>query len=85
MQVTVSEMDAGQTTDDFYQKFFTTMGPAKSFFFEGQDGVLRRLHQSILELEQIVVTTLRPGLFHLTQHTKITGHPRRTNMFNELR
>lgn len=86
MPVTLSEIIAAQKTDDFCQTVIATMGHAKSFFFEGEDGVLRLLHPSIPELEQIVVPeTLPPCLLHLSHHTNVAGNPGRTRMFAHLR
>lgn len=65
-----------QKTDDFCQTVFSTMHQAKYLYFEGEDCVLRRMHPSSLELEQIVIPeSLRPLLLHLAHHLKMRGHP----------
>lgn len=62
------------------------MAQAKSFFFEGEDGVLRHRYPSIPELEKIVVPeTLAPGLLQVAHHLKMAGHPHQTFMFAHLR
>lgn len=59
---------------------------AKSFFFEEEDGLLRRRHPCVPDLEQIVVPEKLCNRFlHLTHHTKIAGHPGRTMIFTRLR
>lgn len=44
MPITLSDIIASQKTEYFRQTVFTTMGHVNSFFFDGEDGVPRRLH-----------------------------------------
>lgn len=83
--VTISEIIPTQNIEDFCQTFFATMAQAKTFFFEGEDGVLRRRKPPITELEQIIVQEMRfPRLLHVAHHSKMEGHPGRTRMFANL-
>lgn len=46
----------------------------KSFFFEGENGVLRRHHSSMLDLDQaLVCETLLHRLFCIAHHSKMAG------------
>lgn len=61
------------------------IGKSNSLFFEGEDGVLRHHHQSILELEKIVIPeSLRLRLLHLDHDGKLASIPGRTRMFKRL-
>lgn len=55
-------------------------------FLEAVGGVLRRLNPSIPELEQIVVPeAVLLHLLHLSHHSKMADHPKRTCVFAHFR
>lgn len=85
MVVTILDIIASQKIDDSWQTIFSTMAQAKSFFFKGVDGVLRREHPSIPDLEHIVVPdALLPRILHRAHHSKMVGRPGRTRMWAHL-
>ena len=75
-----AELLEAQQTDADCQELSRRLN-SEPTFFEGSDGLLRRKHPSIPNLNQIVMPqALRRRLCHLAHYAVITGHPGQTRM-----
>ena len=86
-KITIEEILEAQKTDSFCQTVLARQSKRiDSAFFEGTDGLLRRLHPREPDIEQVVLPdTLHPRVFQLAHHAKLAGHPGQTRMYYNVR
>ena len=87
VRLTKDELLGAQSTDDFCQTVLSRQSKdLDTHFFEGKDGLLRRLHPTDPEIVQIELPdTLRPRVLDLSHHTLLAGHPGQTRMHRNIR
>ena len=81
------ELLEAQSTDDFCRTVLSRQSRnLDTHFFEGNDGLLRRQHQTDLEIVRIVLPdTLRPRVLNFAHHTILAGHPGQTRKHRHIR
>ena len=87
MPITIPELLESQRADELCQIVISLQSRKHdSLFREGDDGVLRRTHPRISDVEQIVLpANLRPRFLKLAHSSKLAGHPGQTRMYNYVR
>ena len=87
VRLTKDELLEAQSTDDFCQTVLSRQSwNLDTHFFEGNNGLLRRQHQTDSEIVQIILPdTLRPRVLNLSHHAILAGHPGQTRMHLHIR
>ena len=78
MPITIPELLESQRADELCQTVLSRQSrKPDSLFRVGDDGVLRRAHPRLSDVEQIVLpANLRPRVFKLAHYSKLARHPR---------
>ena len=87
VKLTRNEILDAQRHSDFCQTVLTGQSrKTDSAFYEDEYGLLRRLHATINDIDQIVLPgTLRPRVLDLSQYSKLAGHRGQTRMYHHVR
>ena len=87
VKLTRNEILDAQRHDDFCQTVLSRQSRnTDSAFYEDEYGLLRRLHPTINDIDQIVLPkTLRPRVLDLAHYSKLAGHPGQTQMYHHVR
>ena len=81
-----NEILDAQRHEDFCQNVLTRQSPkTESAFYEDEYGLLRRMHTTIIDMDQIVLPeTSRPCVLDLAHYSRLAGHSGQKRMYHHI-